>query len=246
MLGAMKNMLRISILGGALAALAGCVTRSVVIEPSAQPGYVAAPVADAQFEAVEGRGPGEIAAFRAAPAPVRPQFVEGTTPLADRRTQGTDGHAHVGSIRYPADDPRAEDKALAMAARVGADRMLVYRHHVPAEGAGEEYLAMYYVRFKLLFGATFRNLTAAERAGVDNRNGVQIGSVITGTPASDANLMTGDFVLAFDGRPFRDRVEFQSLLRDAAGKPVTLTVRRGEVTLERVVRLGALPQAGDP
>ncbi|MCW5567533.1 MAG: PDZ domain-containing protein [Dokdonella sp.] len=241
----MNRNLRTCAFGSVLACLTGCMTRSVVVEAPAQPDHIA-PAAEARFETVEGRGPDEIVALRAAPAPARPQLVEGTTPLADRRAQAADGHAHVGSIRFAADDPRAEDKAYAAASRVGADRMLVYRHHVPAEGAGEEYLAMYYVRLKLLFGATFRNLTAAERAGVDNRNGVQIGSVITGTPASDANLMPGDFVLALDGRPLRDRVEFQSLLRDAAGRPVTLTVRRGEVTLERVVRLGALPQAGDP
>ncbi len=241
MLDAMNGILRAIALGTMLAGLAGCITRSVVVEPAAPADGTteAAPVAS--FEGVEGRGPAEIAALRAAPAPVRPQFLEGSTPLADRRAQGAEGYAHVGSIRYPADDRSAEDKATAAASQVGADRMLVYRHHVPADGAGEEFLAMYYVQFKLLFGATFRNLTERERTRIDAAGGVQIGSVISGTPASDANLMSGDLVTAFNGSPLRDRVEFHARLRDAAGKAVTLTIHRGEVVLERVVRLGALP-----
>lgn len=237
----MKTLQRLFVLAFALSALAGCVTRSVVIEPADQPGVVEEASVDARFEAVDGRGPEMIAALRAAPAPVRAQIIEGGTPLGDRRTQGNAGYAHVGSIRYAAGDRQAEDKALAVAGRIGADRMLVYRDHVPADGAPGEFLAMYYVRFKLLFGATFRNLTGKEREAVENRGGVQIGSVIGSTPASDANLMSGDLVIAFDGRALRDRVEFQSLLQAAAGRPVTLTVRRGTVTMDRVVRLGAMP-----
>ena len=225
-----------------LAVLSGCVTHSVVIEPrDGSTTIVEEPQADPHFEPVPGRGPDVIAALRAEPPPVRPQIIEGKTVLSDRQALGALGFVHVGSSRFEIDDPEAEEKAAAFAADLGAERMLLYRQYTPDDGAQSEFRAVYYVRFKLLFGATFRNLNAQERATVDGAGGVRIGSVVGSTPASQANLMAGDLVLRFNGRPFNDRVEFQELLRNQAGKPVTLTIRRNDVSVERVVRLGAMP-----
>ena len=88
--------------------------------------------------------------------------------------------------------------------------------------------------------AQFRNLTADEMQKLGVGGGVQIGSVVGGTPASEANLRTGDFVLKFNGGAVRDRAEFQNLLRANMGKRVTLTISRDGVQVDRVVRLGVL------
>ena len=239
----MKANFRI-LLSAALAALvAGCVTQSVVVEsPSGSAQVEPEPVVDAHFEAVPGRGPEVIAALRAEPAPVRPSIIEGRNVLGDRRALAAQGFVHVGNSRHDVDDAQAEQKAAATATQLGVERMLVYPRHVENEGDPARYLATYYVRFKLLFGATFRNLTASERESVGGAGGVQIGAIVGSTPAAEANLMAGDLVLKFNGRAFADRVAFQELLRNEAGKPVTLTIRRNEVSMDRVVRLGALPQ----
>ncbi len=239
----MKANFRILPIAVLLTLVTGCVTQSVLVESPGEPTRVdPESVIDPHFEAVPGRGPEVIAALRAEPAPVRPQIVLGKNLLGDREALGALGFVHVGSSRFAVDDPRAEEDAAAFAARFGVERMLVYPRHPADGGDGEEFLAVYYVRFKLLFGATFRNLTPAERDTAGSDGGVRIGSVVGATPASDANLMAGDLVLRFNGRPFADRVEFQDLLRNEAGKAVTLTIRRNGIDIERVVRLGAMPQ----
>ncbi len=228
-------------------ALPGCITRSVVIEPHVEAEPVAAEAGtDPGFEPVAGRTAEVIAALRAEPAPVRPQLLEGTRVLVDRQAQGAQGYVHVGDSRYAADDAGAVDKAMAMATKIGADRMFVYREQTTDDGAAGGFHAAYYVRFKLLFGATFRNLTSAERDALDGATGVRIGSVIGTTPASQANLMSGDLILAVNGRPVIDRGDFQESLKNAAGTAVTLTLRRNDVSMDRVVRLGAMPPTADP
>ena len=229
-----------------LLVLSGCVTQSVVVEPHADPVVAPAPEpADPHFQPVAGRTPDVIAALRADPAPARAQLIEGRKVLGDRQAQGALGFVHIGDSRYAADDSTAVDKAFATAARIGADRILVYRAQTVPVGTGTEFLASYYVRFKLLFGATFRNLTATERDTLAI-GGVRIGSIIGGTPASQANLIAGDLVTAFNGKPVVDRVGFQESLKNAAGTAATLTLRRGDITMDRVVRLGAMPPTAEP
>ncbi len=239
----MRTNFRILPIAALLALFTGCVTQSVVIESPVEPTRVEPEAAiDAHFEAVPGRGPEVIAALRAEPAPVRPAIIEGKNVLGDRRALAAQGFVHVGNSRHAVDDARAEEKAAATAAGLGVERMLVYPQHVAQDGEAPAYLAAFYVRFKLLFGATFRNLTASERDSVGGAGGVQLGSIVGSTPAAEANLMAGDLVLRFNGRPFADRIAFQELLRSEAGKTVTLTIRRNDAAMDRVVRLGALPQ----
>lgn len=232
-------------------ALGACVNRSVVIEqgPHGEPVVVEAPEdAPNAFEPVAGRGPDVVATLRAAPAPAQPEFIDGRNLVADQRALAARSFVLVGEARFDTTDVDAHAKALEIGREVGADQIYVYTSHVDGDaGHGSaRYLARYFVRFKLLFGATFRNLTATERTTLDVAGGVQIGSVVGGTPASQANLLAGDYVLAVNAQSFNDRGEFQALLRDHAGKPVTLTIRRNDITMDRVVRLGAMPAAGTP
>ena len=103
----------------------------------------------------------------------------------------------------------------------------------------------FYVRYRLPFGATFRSLTRDEQTQLA-WGGVQLGEIVGGTPASEANLRRGDFVLKFNGKPIADRPAFEQLLREHLGQRVTLTIRRDGVTIERLVRLGVVAKnAGD-
>ncbi len=100
--------------------------------------------------------------------------------------------------------------------------------------------AIYYVRLRLPFGANFRDLTEQERQTL-GADGIEIGEVVGGTPAAEANLRDGDFVLKFDRQPVRDRASFQAMLQTHMGRRVTLTISRDGVTFDRLVRLGTLP-----
>jgi len=191
------------------------------------------------YVAEPGRDAAMIAQMRAAPAPATPELVPGKNASGDLNRLAAQGFVRIGSARYALDQTAARDEALRQGQRVGADRVLLY---APEPSAPNAWTATYFVRFKLPFGASFRDLSAEERSTLGS-DGVQIGSVVGGTPASRANLLGGDFVIKFDGKPVANKASFQNLLRANAGHPVTLTVLRNGETLQRVVRLEAVPSA---
>ncbi len=218
-----------------LTALAGCA--------SAPPRNVTeAPTPGSRYQAEPGRDTATIERMRAAPAPATPEMAAGTNPSGDHGRLTAQGFVLIGTGHFPGPETAVRADALQQGRRVGADRVLLY---APATGTatGGEWIATYYVRFQLPFGATFRDLRPQERANLHVEGGVAIGAVIGGTPASRANLLAGDFVLKIDARPVADRAAFQNLLKAHAGQAVTLSIVRNGETLQRVVRLGAI--AGD-
>lgn len=191
--------------------------------------YVGLPGGDAQA----------VSELRAAPAPAQPDFVDSQSPAGDEHVLAAKGFVHIGDAYYAGIDADARAWLLQKAHEVGADKVLIYALAAGPEASTPSLHAACYVRFKLPFGATFRDLTAEER-GTVGANGVQIGSVIGGSPAAEANLRSGDFVLKFNGGPISDRAQFQQLLRAHMGKRVTLTISRDGVTTQRIVRMGVL------
>jgi hypothetical protein len=215
--------------------IAGCATGpGTIFTPAPKP---VPPEETGQYEAVSGRGSELVADLRAAPAPAEPEISEGKNASTDEKRLGTQSYMRIGASHFPATDARARENAIRQAQRVGADRVIFYPPN--ASDAGDLVVA-YYVRFKLPFGATFRNLRAAEMSTLETGGGVAIGSVINDSPAARANLMTGDIVLKCDDQAIVDRADFQNRLRAKAGHPVTLTIVRNGETLQRVVRLGGL------
>jgi membrane-associated protease RseP (regulator of RpoE activity) len=192
-----------------------------------------------RYEALLGRDAHDVAELRAAPAPLQPEVVNSQSPAGDEHVLVAKGFVHVGDGYYAGIDADARAWLLRMAHEVGADKVLVYAVPASAEASSPLLRAAYYVRFKLPFGAKFRDLTAAEHDTL-GASGVQLGAVIGGSPAAEANLRSGDFVLKFNGEPVRDRAGFEQLLRANMGKRVTLTISRDGVAMQRLVRLGVL------
>ena len=222
--------------------LAGCASSSFPFLGSEPDRSGTVSPVDSHFVAFPGRDAAFIAEMRAAQAPARPEIVEGKNQASDQRALASAGYVNVGSSRYPLGDVDAEEGALAHARTLGSDKLLIYRQHRAAAGdaAPSEFLALHYIRFKLPFGASFRDLNANERSSLGVAGGVRIGTVVSDSPAARANLMSNDIVLEVDGKPVSGRSDFQDTLRLRAGKQVTLTVRRNEATLKRGVRLGVL------
>jgi len=172
--------------------------------------------------------------LRVAPAPAEPEVSQGTTAAGDEQALIGRGFVRIGNGFDAAGGSRAREWAIEQGRSVGADKVLLY------EPTPESALvAAYFVHYRLPFGARFRSLTADEEKTL-GASGVQIGEVVRGTPAADANLQTGDFVLKLNGKAIANRAEFQQLLSNNVGKRVTLTINRGGVTMDRLVRLGAL------
>jgi membrane-associated protease RseP (regulator of RpoE activity) len=190
-----------------------------------------------------GRDAKTIARMRAAPAPAVPELAFGKNVPSDHNALVTKGYVRIGTAHFPdTTDASARDDALRVGQEVSADRILLYAPEI----ADDDWMATYYVRFQLPFGATFRDLRANELATLGAVGGVRIGAVIDGTPAARANLITGDAVLQLNGTPVADRAAFQSLLRRHAGHAVTLTIVRNGETLQRVVKLGVMANAAAP
>lgn len=217
--------------------IAGCATTGpgTIYAPSPKP---VPPEESGQYETVAGRGPELVADLRADPPPAEPSVGEGSNFASDRKRLAMQSVMHIGTSHFPAGDTEAREQAIRQAKRVGAERVIFY----PAPGAGDLVVG-YYVKFKLPFGATFRDLRAEEMSELGTGGGVAIGSVIDNSPASRANLLTGDIVLKCDDKAIVDRADFQNRLRAKAGHPVTLTIVRNGETLQRVVRLGPMSNA---
>ncbi len=143
----------------------------------------------------------------------------------------------IGTSHFPRRTQTRARRRCSQGQRVGADRVIVYP-------SADALTVAYYVRFKLPFGATFRDLRPAEMSELGTGGGVAIGTVVDDSPASRANLLSGDIVLKCDDKAIVDRADFQNRLREKAGHPVTLTIVRNGETLQRVVRLGPLANAG--
>ena len=201
----------------------------------------AAPVAPAstpgRYEVLPGGDAQTVAELRAAPAPEHVELVSSQSPAGDEHVLVAKGFVHIGDAYYTGTDAAAHAWLLQKAREVGADQALIY---AGTDTSPPALHAAYYVRFRLPFGAKFRDLTAAERDTLGTDGGVQIGAVIGGSPAAEANLRVGDFVLKFNGEPVHDRAGFQQLLRAHMGKRVTLTVSRDGALIQRLVRLGVL------
>jgi hypothetical protein len=241
----MENRSRLLSVSLLFTLLAGCGSSPTRVDQAVDLPEEAVPqvTEDTHFESTIERGPDYIDALRAEPAPAHPQVVEGKNERGDQRELASKGYVRIGNGRYALDDEQSVADAIELGRSIGADQVLLYRKFRADDGSDgrEQFLAAYYVRFKLLFGATFRNPSAQEHAALQFEGGVQIGSVIGGTPASQANLLSGDFIIALDGDAIVDRKQFQELLGNKAGKSVSLTVIRNQQRMDRVVRLGAMP-----
>jgi membrane-associated protease RseP (regulator of RpoE activity) len=214
-----------------LVMLAGCA--QIRVAPPGQPPGPAESLKP-HFEAAAGQDPATVAKLRIAPAPAEPEVSQGTTTTGDEQALIGRGFVRIGNGYDSAGGSRAREWAISQGRSIGADKVLLYE---PTPDSA--LVASYYVHYRLPFGARFRSLTADEQRTL-GAGGVQIGEVVRGTPAADANLQTGDFVLKFNGKAVANRAEFQQLLSENVGKRVTLTINRGGVTMDRLVRLGAL------
>ena len=233
----MAPVTRIGFLAGTLV-LAGCAHVVFTPPPSTTPAAATGP----HYEIVDGHDAAAIARLRAAPAPAQPQVSAGTTLEGDEALMRARGFVRIGVGYFPSSDlATTRAAAIRQGVHVRADQILIYAPQAASTTAATtETIAEYYVRLHLPFGASFRDLTPAERQSL-GKNGVEIGQVVGGTPASEANLRNGDFVLKFNHTTVHDKAVFQALLQSHMGRRVILTICRNGATFTRLVRLGTLP-----
>lgn len=246
--------LRLALAAVATLALGACASMSrhaeVTPAPTSQPS--AAPeTAEPLAQYIPEREADEVERMRRAPPPATPTIETGRNYEADVDRLGMAGYVRIGHGIYHGDEAWVHAAVARHAAEAGAEQVLVYPPLALVDAGAntpgaDAWGAIYYVRYKLAFGATFRDLHEEERAALGGKGGVEIGSVMGGTPAARANLMAGDYVIALNERPLADKAQFAEALRANAGRSITLTIVRAGETSQRIVRLGEAPAAGGP
>ena len=110
-------------------------------------------------------------------------------------------------------------------------------NYVPFTVHRSDYGAVYFVKFRYNFGATYRDLNDSERQALQSNKGVVLLVIVDGSPAFEADLLVGDLVVAADNISVSNSRAFSEMLRARSGQRVTLSIlRRGE-RIEKVVQL---------
>jgi len=82
--------------------------------------------------------------------------------------------------------------------------------------------------------------TVAEALGIDH--GVIVLKVVPGSPAAKAGLQPGDIILAVNGKPIENASQLQfEIMKTKPGTEITLTVMRGEKTMDLKVKIEEMP-----
>jgi C-terminal processing protease CtpA/Prc len=217
--------------------LIGCMTATRPLQPGANP-EAPSKAMPGRFEPIAGRGPDVIAELRASPART-PEFIESDSSTKDEQTLSAKAYVKVADGYYAGIDADAHAWLQKQAREIGADKVYFYTLEADEQTKAPSLHAVYYVKFRLPFGASFRDLHADEREQVGT-GGVRLGKVVGGSPAADANLRAGDIILKIDSENIAGRADFEKLLRKYMGKRVTLTISRNGNVSTRLVRLGVL------
>lgn len=207
------------------ALLSACATSYRVQETPVDP--------DNTYQPVAGREGAVIDPLRAAAPPETAELLQGKSLAGDSALLQPKAYVLIGTSRHRHDDEAARTWIVRQGKDLGADKI---RWYAPAQWGDAALGAAYFVRLRLVFGATFRDLNAAERKAYPQ--GVRLGDIVGGSPASLANLRSADIITALDGKPVKDRGTFQALLRENMGRTVELTMGRSGETLRRRVQLG--------
>lgn len=238
------RLLRLILLSPLL--LSGCASVKQMLHEEPSSNIISTPTPEqGRYEVLIGQNAEAIAELRAASAPKNPEVYDSKNPAGDEQVLGGQGYLRIGNGYYPASTMEMRSIALRQGQRVGADKVMLYSLSAGDSDNGSNTITAltvaYYVHFKPPFGASFRDLNQVEQQVLGVNGGVNIGSVIGGTPAAAANLRNGDAVLTLDGKPIQNKVTFQQMLRANAGKRVTLSICRDGIVMSRSVRIGLLP-----
>lgn len=109
--------------------------------------------------------------------------------------------------------------------------------YVPITVHRSDYGAIYFVKERFSLGAFFRDLSDAERQGLQSNKGVAILQVVDETPAFNADLLAGDLVTSIDGEPIVNAMGMRDYLGRKKGKLVTLSIYRHGQRLEKSIQL---------
>lgn len=109
--------------------------------------------------------------------------------------------------------------------------------YVPMTVNRYDYGAAYFVKWRFILGAIWRDLTDDERTTLQSNSGVYIESVANDTPAFRSDVLAGDILVKIDGVAVYGKQAASDMMTQKRGQEVELAlVRRGQL-IEKRVRL---------
>lgn len=109
--------------------------------------------------------------------------------------------------------------------------------YIPMTVNREEFGAIYFVKEKYSFGASWRELTNDERQQIQSNSGLYITSIIDDSPAFNANVLVGDILLTINGRPVGSQEQAMKTFRALKGQTIQLTINRAGQLVTKSVTL---------
>jgi len=110
-------------------------------------------------------------------------------------------------------------------------------NYVPVTIHRSDYGAVFFVKQHFSIGLFYRDLNDTERQELQSNKGAVVRLVVDGSPAFDADILSGDVVIAVDGVSVSSSNAFGELLRDRRGRLISLSIIRRGQRLEKSVRL---------
>jgi len=100
-----------------------------------------------------------------------------------------------------------------------------------------DYGAIYFVKRKFVLGVNWRELNDAERQEVQTNKGFYVTSLVSGSPAFEADVLPGDIVLEIDGQTASSLDGYLSMIDAHKGETINLTIFRNGKKMEKSVGL---------
>lgn len=102
-------------------------------------------------------------------------------------------------------------------------------NYVPLTIHRSDYGAVFFVRQRFGLGVFTRDLNDSERQEFQSNKGAAVRLVVDGTPAFDSDILVGDVIATVDGVGVSNAKALNDLVRERAGKRISITiVRRGQ------------------
>lgn len=109
---------------------------------------------------------------------------------------------------------------------------------IPITEHRSDYGAGYFIKRKSQFGVHGRDLNDTERRELQSNKGLYVRVVVDDSPAYQADILSGDIILAIDGEPVANGESLSKLIGARLGQSVKVSIYRQGAKFEKSVQLG--------
>jgi hypothetical protein len=110
---------------------------------------------------------------------------------------------------------------------------------VPYSVARYDYVVVFFVRTKQRLGLYPKALDDAERQKLQTNSAIGVDFVVDGSPAFNADILPGDYVLSLNGKPPGSLEEFYKRIKVLQGQDIDIVLLRNDQQITKRVHLNS-------